>query len=119
MAFIACGRIIISVRILPNGNPFGSSHIDPDESQLATVIDNDETERRRSWSAFEQTRLARTTAQLIVVLFELVVRTVVLDFVELEAFIVNEPVVTGLRAEYDMTFGVGDVKVVLDDGIMA
>ncbi len=76
------------------------------------------TPSSRSWSAFELTRMARTTAQLIVVAsIELVVRTVVLDFIELEAFIVNELVVTGLWAEDDMAFRAGNVEDVLDEEI--
>ena len=67
--------------------------------------------------------MARTTAQLIVVgaviigvilfgcvvvaSFEPVVRTVVLDFIEKETFIVNERVVTRSRAEDDMTLRPG------------
>jgi hypothetical protein len=77
----------------------------------------------RSWSAFELTRLARTTAQLIVVgvvaSIEPIVRTVVLDSVDLEALILDEPVVTGFRPKDDVSFRAGDVKVVLDKEIAA
>jgi hypothetical protein len=70
--------------------------------------------------------MAPTTAQLVVVIIvavtlvasiEPVVRTVVLDSVDLEASVFKEQIVTGFRAEDDVALRAGDVEGVLNEGI--